>query len=225
MMEELAAALQTIENRNEISVLVISGEGKSFSAGVDVAANTPEKVGEMLAKFHAVIRALLHARAVTVAKVHGNCLGGGAELALVCDVAYTTSDAQWGFPEITLGCFPPVASAALAAVIGQKRATEMILSGAAISGSEAAQIRLANASGMSDEMQEKISALITKLAALSPLSLAITKRAIYGWDAAHVEKGLARAEQIYLDELMKTADAREGIAAWMEKRKPKWDGR
>ena len=94
----------------------------------------------MLAKFHAVIRALVAAKKVTIAAVHGHCLGGGAELAMVCDMAYTTESAQWGFPEIKLGCYPPAACTALAALVGQKRAAELILTGRTIDGKEAAQI-------------------------------------------------------------------------------------
>ena len=144
MMEELAQSLAEIEARPDVSVIVISGDGKAFSAGVDVAAHTPDKVDEMLTKFHAVIRALVATTKVTIAAVHGHCLGGGAELAMVCDIVYTTESAQWGFPEIKLGCYPPVACTALAALVGQKRAAELILTGRTISGKEAAEIGLAN---------------------------------------------------------------------------------
>ena len=83
MMEELAQALAEIEARSAVSVVVLSGEGRAFSAGVDVAAHTPDKVEAMLLKFHAVIRALVASRKVTVAAVHGHCMGGGAEMAMV----------------------------------------------------------------------------------------------------------------------------------------------
>ncbi len=128
-------------------MIVLSGEGKAFSAGVDVAAHTPDKVEEMLAKFHAVIRALVATKKVTIAAVHGHCLGGGAELAMMCDMVYTTESAQWGFPEIKLGCYPPVACAALAALVGQKRAAELILTGRTIDGEGSGGNRLGNSSG------------------------------------------------------------------------------
>src|SRR6202042_1874337 len=144
MMEELALTLTEIELHADVSTLVLSGEGKAFSVGVDVAAHTPDKVQEMLAKFHAVVRALVATKKVTVAAVHGHCLGGGAELAMVCDVVYTTESAQWGFPEIKLGCYPPVACTVLAALVGQKHAAELILTGRSMSGKEAAEIGLAN---------------------------------------------------------------------------------
>jgi cyclohexa-1,5-dienecarbonyl-CoA hydratase len=225
MMEELAAALAEVEARPETSVIVFSGGTKAFSAGVDVAAHTPDKVREMLSKFHAVIRAIVNSKKITLAEVCGNCLGGGAELALVCDMVYTAIDATWGFPEIKLGCFPPVAAAALAACVGQKRAAELVLTGATMTGRDAALIGLANDCFQEEELAAKTNQLVEGLMQLSAASLAITKRALYAWDAMHFEKGLARAEQIYLDELMKTEDAREGIAAWLEKRKPEWSDR
>jgi cyclohexa-1,5-dienecarbonyl-CoA hydratase len=225
MMQELAAALATIEMHPEISVIVISGLPTVFSAGVDVAAHTPDKVHEMLAKFHGVIHALINTRKVTIACVHGNCLGGGAELASVCDLVYTSDSATWGFPEIKLGCYPPVAATILSAIVGQKRAAEFILTGQSITGREAAAIGLANHSVPDAELESAAERSLDRLRKLSPVALAIAKKAIYVWDAIHFHKGLARAESIYLDELMKTEDAQEGINAFLEKRAPVWKGK
>jgi cyclohexa-1,5-dienecarbonyl-CoA hydratase len=225
MMEELAYALKEIEARSEISVIVLSGAGKAFSAGVDVAAHTPDKVEEMLVKFHAVIRLLVASKKVTIAAVHGHCLGGGAELAMVCDMVYTTASAQWGFPEIKLACYPPVACAALAALVGQKRASELILTGRTITGVEAADMGLANRSVTDEELASVVDHTVQELLTLSSAALGVTKKAIYSWDSMHFDKGLARAEKIYLEELMKAADPQEGIRAFIEKREPNWVGK
>ena|SRR5579863_3380971 len=225
MMEELAEMLTEIDLRADISAVVFSGEGKAFSAGVDVADHTPDKIETMLAKFHAVIRALITTTKVTIGAVHGHCLGGGAELAMVCDLVYTTDSAQWGFPEIKLGCYPPVACTALAALVGQKRASELILTGKTITGKEAAEIGLANHAFPNEELVSAVDDRVANLAKLSPAALAVTKKAIYAWDSMHFDKGLARAEKIYLEELLKTADAQEGIRAFMEKREPRWIGK
>lgn len=225
MMEELARVLAEIESRWDVSVIVLGGSGKAFSAGVDVAAHTPDKVEEMLTKFHAVIRALVATKKVTIAAVHGHCLGGGAEVAMVCDMAYTTNSAQWGFPEIRLGCYPPVACTALAALVGQKRAAELILTGRTIGGKEAAEIGLANCAVADSELSHTVDDCIGHLRALSPLALALAKKASYAWDSMHFDKGLARCEKVYFEDLMKTADAHEGIRAFMEKRAPKWEGK
>ena len=222
VMDELVQVISDIEARPDISAILISGNGGSFSAGVDVAAHTLDKVEAMLSKFHAVIRALVNTKKVTIAAVNGHCLGGGAELAMVCDLVYTTEDAQWGFPEIKLGCYPPVAVTALAALVGQKHAADLILTGRTISGSEAASIGLANRAVPKDQLEDVVEDALEHLSKLSPAALAITKKAIYAWDSIHFDKGLARAEKIYLDELMKTEDAQEGINAFLEKREPQW---
>lgn len=223
MMDELVAALEQIEQRPDIFILVLAGSERAFSVGVDVKAHTPDQVPEMLGKFHSVIRSLLATRKLTIAAVRGNCLGGGAELALVCDLVYTSAAATWGFPEITLACFPPVAAVALSAVIGQKRAADLVLTGRTFKGDEAAAIGLANAAVA--DVEAEVQKAITRAAKFSPAALALAKKAFYAWDAIHLDKGLARAEKIYIDELMATDDAKEGIQAFIEKRPPVWKGR
>jgi cyclohexa-1,5-dienecarbonyl-CoA hydratase len=222
MMEQLASSLAEIETQREIAVIVLSGSDRAFSVGVDVAAHTPGKVSEMLTKFHALIRAVVGSRKITVAKIRGHCLGGGAELAMVCDLVYTTDNATWGFPEIKLGCFPPVAAAALSALVGQKRAAELILTGRSITGAEAARLGLANRAVPNEELDSVANETVEQISALSPQVLSITKKTLYGWDAVHFDKGLARAEKIYLEELVKTEDMREGVNAFLEKRMPLW---
>jgi cyclohexa-1,5-dienecarbonyl-CoA hydratase len=224
MMEELIQSLAEIESNPDISIIVIDGKGSSFSAGVAVAAHTPDNLEAMLTKFHAVVRALISSKKITVSKVRGNCLGGGAELAMVCDLSYTGKRARWAFPEISLGCYPPVACAALAALIGQKRATELILTGRTIAGADLANIGLVTRVVPEYKLDATVEAVIAQLSQFSPSSLGITKKAIYCWDSIHFDKGLARAERIYLEELIKTADAQEGINAFLQKRKPNWMG-
>jgi len=225
MMDELVAALEQIEQRADIFIIVLTGSERAFSVGVDVKAHTPDKVPEMLGKFHSVIRSLLTTRKLTIAAVRGNCLGGGAELALVCDLVYTSIAATWGFPEITLACFPPVAAVALSALVGQKRAADLVLTGHTFKGDEAAAMGLANAAVADAEVEAEVQTAIMRAVNLSSAAMSMAKKAFYAWDAIHLDKGLARAEKIYIDELMATEDAREGIRAFIEKRKPVWKGK
>jgi cyclohexa-1,5-dienecarbonyl-CoA hydratase len=225
MMTELASALAALASQPQVSVIILRGAGRCFSAGVDIVAHETEKVREMLEKFHQVIRAVISAEKVTIAAVHGHCLGGGAELAMVCDLVYTTEDAQWGFPEIQLGCFPPVAATVLSVLVDQKRAAELILTGRILSGEQAAGLGLATASVAGDGLTAKAEQTAKRLAELSPLSLSLSKKAMYVWQASHFDKGLAQAEKIYLSELIKSEDAQEGIRAFLEKRTPRWTGR
>ena len=225
MMSELVAALEEAEGRAQTSVLLIRGSGQGFSAGVDVAAHAPGKVRAMLVGFHSVVRSLVASKKVTIAAVHGNCLGGGAELAAVCDLVFTTAAAKWGFPEISLGCFPPVAAAVLSGLIGQKRAADLILTGRTVTGEEAAAMGLANEALDDAALEKRVDETCSRVSSLSPAALQLTKKALCAWDSIHFDKGLGRAEKIYLEELMQTADANEGIAAFMQKRKPQWKGR
>lgn len=224
-MDELAQALESLRQRAEVSAVIIGGSERAFSAGVDVAVHTPELVPTMFQKFHGLIMAVVKFPKITIAEVRGACLGGGAELAMTCDMCFTTPDAKWGFPEITLGCYPPVACTALAALVGQKRAADLIFTGRVFSGSEAAAWGLANEAVAESELQPTIQRTLDHLFKLSPAALALAKKAFYAWDSIHLDKGLARAEKIYLEELMQTEDAKEGIQAWLEKRKPDWKGR
>ncbi|HEY6271728.1 MAG TPA: enoyl-CoA hydratase/isomerase family protein [Terriglobales bacterium] len=223
-MDELADALNKIGQRREITTVILTGGERGFSAGVDVDVHTPEQAQEMLQKFHALILAVARFPKITIAEVHGVCLGGGAELAMVCDMCFTTEKAKWGFPEITLGCYPPVACAALAALVGEKRAAELVFTGRMFSGLQAAEWGLANQAYAEGEMKEGIEGTLAHLLKLSPAALASAKKAFYAWDSVHLDKGLARAEKIYLDELMQTEDAKEGVQAWLGKRKPHWKG-
>lgn len=225
MMDEVAAAIAQVDARDDVSILVVTGSDKVFSAGVDIAVHTPEQVATMLQKFHGVIRALVATKKVTICAVRGNCLGGGAEIPLVCDIVYTAKAARWGFPEIQLACFPPVAVTALAAVVGQKRAAELVLTGRTFNGEHAAAIGLANEAVEDAELDAAVERAVSRMKYHSTVALGIAKRALYAWDAAHFDKGLARAEKIYLEELMKTEDVREAIEAWIDKRTPVWRGK
>ncbi len=220
MMEELRAALEQIETRSEIVATVFAGSERAFSSGVEITEHTGDKIRDTLGAFHSVIRSMVASRKLTIASVRRHCLGGGAELALMCDVVYASPDSVWGFPEIKLACYPPVAGVALSAIVGQKLAAEMVLTGRTLTGQEAVAAGLVN--GVADDPETLVQECIQRVSQLSPSAIAVAKKALYSWDAIHFDKGLARAEQIYFDELMKTADVHEGIAAFMERRRPNW---
>ena len=199
---------------------MFAGSERAFSSGVDIAAHTPENVRNMLTAFHGVIRAVIATRKLTIAAVRRHCLGGAAELAMLCDIVYASPDSVWGFPEIKLACFPPVAAAALASIVGQKLAAEMILTGRTINSQEALAAGLVN--GLAEDPETLVAECLARVTQLSPVAMSLAKKALYAWDSMHFDKGLARSEQVYLDELMKTADAHEGIQAHIERRRPQW---
>ncbi|GAC1658800.1 MAG: enoyl-CoA hydratase [Acidobacteriaceae bacterium] len=213
LLGALDTALFECECDPSVTTVLLRGR-ENFSAGVDIAAHLPDHVAEMLEKFHGVIRQMAQSKKVLIAEVRGNCLGGGAELAMMCDMVFTTPDARWGFPEIKLACFPPVACAVLAACVGQKRAAELILTGRTFSGTDAVQYGLANATGDASGLAL---AAVDELRGLSGQVLPIAKRALYSWSAIHWDKALAHAEKLYVEELVKQRDMEEAIRAWMEK--------
>ncbi len=188
MMMELRGALEQIESRPEIAMIVFAGSERVFSSGVDVAAHTPDQVRDMLTSFHNVIRSVVGSGKLTVASVRRHCLGGGAELALVCDVAYASSDSVWGFPEIKLGCYPPVACVALSAIVGQKLAAEMVLSGRTLNAQEALAAGMVN--GVADDPETLVIECVHRVSQLSSAAIAMAKKALYSWDAIHFDKGL-----------------------------------
>jgi cyclohexa-1,5-dienecarbonyl-CoA hydratase len=225
MMDDLSAFVADMDAHPEISTLIFAGSDRAFSAGVDVKIHTPDKIAQMLEKFHGVIRRLATTKKLTIAAVRGACLGGGAELAAICDMVFTTDNATWGFPEISLAAFPPVAAVILPMIVGQKRAAELVLTGRQITGEDAMRMGLANEAVPEDELADLIDETAERIGKLSPSALAVCKKAFYAWDSIHFDKGLARAEQIYQNDLMKLEDAKEGIAAFMEKRTPVWKGK
>ena len=226
MIEALAAALEAAAADRELAVVHVRAAGsKGFSAGVDVADHTPDHIRPMLEAFHKAFRILNRMDPVSVAEVFGVCLGGGCELAAMCDVAIAAEDAKIGQPEIELACFPPVAAAAFGGLVGPKRATELVLTGRLIDGREAERIGLVTRAVPAAALAEETRKVVDALTAKSRPVLALTKRALRACHPGAFEKSLAEAERIYLDELTKTEDMSEGMAAFLEKRRPVWKHR
>ena len=221
MMGALREHLIALEQKPNVTAIVFAGNERVFSAGMDVAALAPQTVETTLNKFHAVVRALVATSKLTIASVRRHCLGGGAELALVCDIVYAGSDAIFGFPEIKLAAFPPVAMVALSAIVGQKRAAELLFTARSLTAQEALAMGLVNE--IADDPETLVAECLQRVSQLSPAALRIAKKAFYGWEAMHFEKGLMRAEEIYREYVTRSEDGKEGIRAFIEKRRPTLD--
>ncbi len=221
MMEALDAALQRALPESDF--VIFQGAGpKAFSAGVEIADHTPERVGKMLSAFHAIFRRLSKADCVKIAAIHGHCLGGGMELATFCDFVLATESAQFGQPEIKLGCFPPVAVVTLPHLIGMRAAADLILTGRQISAAEAQRLGLITHVVSDSELRHAVSELLEELRALSPSVLQLTRKTLWNLHSAEFAEQLEEVERVYLSGLMKMPDAQEGIRAFLEKRKPVW---
>ena len=222
MMDELSTAWREIEDIRA-QVVVISGAGdQAFSAGVDVADHVPGKVDQMIAKFHHVLLQIRKSDCISVAAIHGYTLGGGAELAIMCDLVIAADDTRIGQPEISLGCYPPVATACLPRAIGFHKASEMVLIGEAVSAAAAERLGLVNAVVSRADLDETVDAYVDRLLTKSSAVLPLAKRALREGAEHHFERALERTEELYLRELTKTEDMNEGIRAFLEKRPPSW---
>jgi cyclohexa-1,5-dienecarbonyl-CoA hydratase len=222
MLEELESAL-SVAAAADASVIVLTGAGKAFCAGVDVSDHMGERATLMLRSFHAVIERLLGLEQPVVAVVGGAALGGGCELLLACDVVIARAGTKFGQPEIRLGVFPPAAAALLPLLVGRQRALDLILTGRMIQADEAYALGLISRVLPADGFAEAAEAMVAELASLSPPVLRLAKQATSG-DPAKAVTRLHSAERLYLDNLMKLADAHEGLVAFLEKRAPVWKG-
>jgi cyclohexa-1,5-dienecarbonyl-CoA hydratase len=224
MMRELDAALEAVALDPDASVLLISGRGKAFCAGVDVADHVPERVEEMILVFHGFLERLAALELPTVAALNGAALGGGMELALACDIVLARGGARLGQPEIRLGVFPPFAAAVLPRLVGRAHALELCLSGRTLEAEEGARLGLVQHVYPQETFAEDATRYAADLAGLSRPVLRLAKRAVVRSVGAPLDDALRAVERLYLDELMGLSDAREGLNAFMEKRPPVWTG-
>jgi len=225
MMREMNEVLEELEWDADAKLLLIAAQGKAFSAGVDIKDHTPDKVEEMIEVFHGIFRRLLSLEMPILAVVQGACLGGGCELASFCDLIFASEEATFGQPEIKVGVFPPIAVVLFPYLMGQRRTFELLLTGEIVDAREAERIGLITRVVPPDELERAREELVAKLTGLSGVVLRLTKRAIYEAADLPFGKAMAHTERLYLERLMGTEDAKEGLQAFLEKRKPVWRNR
>jgi cyclohexa-1,5-dienecarbonyl-CoA hydratase len=226
LLRELDGVLASLVGETAIDVVAIQGAGeRAFSAGVDIRDHTKENVPEMLDVVHGAIRKLLALPQVTVALVRGVCLGGGCELASSCDLIIASEESSFATPEINVGCYPPVALARFPALIGYHRAAEMILTGQRFTAQEARAMGLVNRVFTRDGLQQGFESLVQELLGKSGAVLRVTVKGLRELWLQNFSQSLARSDELYRQELLRTEDVEEGIRAFLEKRKPRWTHR
>jgi cyclohexa-1,5-dienecarbonyl-CoA hydratase len=224
MLEELREALGRVTNDRHALIVDASGE-KAFSAGASVQDHLGDRVSSMLSAFHDCFRILGRLDLVTVALVRGAALGGGCELALACDFVLASDRARFGQPEINLGVFAPVAAYQLSRQTAPRKGLELLLTGDAIDAATAERQGLVNAVFPAAEFDARAAEWLERLYRQSASTTRFAKKAFRLAQASDFEERLARVERLYLEELMQTSDANEGLNAFIEKRKPEWQGR
>ena len=222
MIGALDTALDAHLARPTLSAVLLDAEGPNFSFGASVEEHLPGACAAMLGSLHALLGRMLESPVPILVAVHGRCLGGGLELALAGQLVFVAPDAELGQPEIKLGVFAPAASCLLPELIGPQRAFDLLISGRSISGAEAAALGIAIATS-ADPQQAALDYFGQHLQPKSAQSLRHAVRAARQELAGRVRMRLAAVERLYLDDLMHTHDAVEGLSAFIEKRTARWE--
>ena len=223
MLEQLGDAISRVRNDRHALVITSTGD-RAFSAGASVADHHGDRVATMLARFHDCFRMLARLDVVTIALVRGAALGGGCELALACDYVLASERAKFGQPEINLGVFPPVAAYQLSRQLAPRKGLELLLTGDPVDAPAAERLGLVNAVFAEAEFEPKCEAWLQRIYKQSASSIRFAKKAFRIAQSADFDERLAGVERLYLEELMKTDDANEGLKAFLEKRKALWSG-
>ncbi|KJS00736.1 MAG: hypothetical protein VR68_06535 [Peptococcaceae bacterium BRH_c4a] len=224
MMEELVMALEWAI-REPGGIIVLGAEGKAFSAGVDVADHTEDKVDKMIEVFDRIFLTMSGTDKIIVAAVNGAALGGGCELVIFCDLVVASEKAKFAQPEIAVGVFPPIACYMLPRLMSWPKALDLLLSGEIINAARAEQLGMVNRVLPADSFAGGVKEYLQRFQKMSPVVLTMTKKAARTGLGKDFPTGLKDIDQIYLQEMMKTEDAREGLKAFMEKRQAVWQGK
>ena len=222
MMNEINEVLSSWQGEKDLKMVLFNAKGKCYSAGVDVGEHMGDLAPKMIEAFHKIFRLMAALGVPTISSVYGSCLGGGCEVAIFSDLIVASEDATFGQPEIVVGVYPPIAAHILPRIIGRKAASDLILSGKIIGADEAYRIGLINKKVTREDLETETQNFIKPYLKLSAEVLRLTKKAMTAGLMDDLEPSLKLIEDIYLDELMKTHDAQEGLHAFLEKRRPVW---
>lgn len=225
LMGELGATIRELSGDTELRLITIRGAGRAFSAGVDVGEHLGDNLGPMLDAFAGLAHALLACDVPTLAVVRGAALGGAAELVALCDLAIAAQDAKIGTPEIALAAVPPVAAAFFHRLVGLQRANALVLTGDPISGADAAAWGLVWKSVPAERLDDEAAAVAATFRSRSAASLRVAKRSIRAASLAGAEAAIDAANDESKRALPGSADAQEGLRAFLEKRPPHWTHR
>ncbi len=222
MMNELNAELDKIAKEDDLKCLAISGEGRSFCAGVEVSDHKPEMVDEMVAVFNKIFENINKIDIPVIAAVNGACLGGGMEVAIACDIVIASEKAIFGQPEIKLGFFPPYAALRLPELVGTAKAIEICTTGRTYTAEEARHMGFVSHTADADQFAESVEKIINEISYSSPLIIRLNKRAVKRHLGTDFFKGVDLVSNYFLNTMMKTEDTLEGIKSFGEKRRPIW---
>jgi cyclohexa-1,5-dienecarbonyl-CoA hydratase len=225
MMDQISEVLVDVAAGSTLKALAIAAEGKAFSAGADVGEHRPDRVHGMIGSFTRMFQLFDALPLPVVMAIDGAALGAGFELALMADILVASERATFGQPEIRLGFFAPVGVVELPARVGRAKALEITCTGRTYSALEMAQCGLVSQLVPAGELAAALQAVLKDLRRASPLVMRLNVKTLKEARHQPFEKALARAEKVFLEELMVAEDPVEGIDSFYQKRRPVWKNR
>ncbi len=222
---EVRGAMVQLQEDSAARVVVLAADGKHFSAGADVGEHLPPHFEQLIPEFLGTVRAVYDCSLPVVVAVQGRCLGAGFELAMAGDIIIAAEGASFGQPEIVLGVSPPAACVLLPEITAPGVAAELVLGGDPIAAAEAERLGIVRRVVPDAELAHAATDTAQRIARHSRAALQCTKRTLRAGAVERISDALDRARGIYVDELMQTADALEGLQAFLEKRRPTWSHR
>lgn len=223
MMASICRELEQTSGKKDLKAIVFSNQGAHFSYGASVEEHEAGQVEKMLPDFHRFVDRILSLPVLTVTRASGLCLGGAFEMVMATDLVFCDESARFAVPEIQLGVFPPVACALLPEILPAQVAYRMILTGEQIRGEELKNFGFIARVFAPAELKAGVENYLEKnVLPRSAESLRQARLAVRGEALKVYRQRIAKLEEHYLGPLMATADAREGIRSFIEKRKPEW---
>jgi cyclohexa-1,5-dienecarbonyl-CoA hydratase len=225
MMNELNSVLEGLIADRDLKCAVISGEGKSWCAGVEVGDHKPDKVAEMVRTFNRIFELTNKLDVPIIAAVHGAALGGGMELAIACDIIIAGESTVFGQPEIKLGFFPPYAAIRLPELVGAAKAIEICATGKRYTAKESRKLGFVSTVCKDEELSGAVEKMVGEITYNSPLIIRMNKQAVKRHLCMEQAAKINAVTDMFLNKLMKSGDTIEGIASFEEKRPPQWKNR
>lgn len=230
MINELTQAIDAAGNDASCRVLVLTGAGEAFCAGMDLehletlGAKTPDEHRADTERIAWLLRILYDCPKPTIAAVNGAAIAGGMGLATICDFTLAVPEAKFGYSEVKIGFVPAIVSAFLRVQVGEKRARDLLLTGRLIKAQEAFELGLVTRVVPEAELMQEARALAAKLLANSPAAMQATKRLLAEYASRRLDEEIEAAIRANV-EARATEDFKEGVRAFLEKRKPDWGPR
>ena len=222
MMSELAEAIESLNGRGDIKCILLDSSQKVFSLGISREDSKPDRVFQTLDAFNRVFQAIAEISKPLIIVVNGQAVGAGSELVAFGDMIIATPNARFSQPEVKLGVFPPFASIMLPALIGSKKAYELILTGQALTAEEARDLGFVNRVVPEAELENAVRDILARIVEFSGPVLEMTKKVIQSTLGLPLTEAIKKSQDIYLNQLMALEDSKEGVRAVLENRKPVW---